>query len=61
MHVGRSFSLVGNELKLDIVLGSEVDLYTAIEVHGPIYSDIDLAKVYIRYIYITYHIKGMMS
>ena len=35
MHVSTSFSVVGNELKLNIVLGSEVNLYTAIKVHGP--------------------------
>ena len=33
----RSFSVVGNKLKLKIMLGSEVDLYTAIWVHEPIY------------------------
>ena len=30
MHVGRSFSVVGKKLKLNIMIGSEVDLYTAI-------------------------------
>ena len=44
VHVGHSFSVVGNKLKLNIVLVSEVDLYIGIQVHGPIYSNIDLAK-----------------
>ena len=30
MHISHSFSVVSNKLKLDIVLGSEVNLYTAI-------------------------------
>ena len=60
VHIGHSFSVVGNKLKLNIVLGSEVDLYTAIQVHGPIYSHIGSwtyiqryrpgKAVYIRYI-----------
>ena len=29
-HVGHRFSVVGNKLKLNIMLGSKVDLYTAI-------------------------------
>ena len=33
-----------NKLKHNIVLGLEVDLFTAISVRGPIYSDRDLAK-----------------
>ena len=54
MHVGRSFSVVGNKLKLNIMLGSEVDLYTAII--GPwayIQQYRPGKEVYIRYIYYT--------